>query len=78
MSIHSSAIRRTQSMSSIMERAAALGWADELSKMDSRDCLKDHPYIGKFCQTDITDRGKIFSNYAVLYSLTRLSSSLSS
>ena len=68
MLIHSSVIRCTQSMYSIMERVTALGWADELSKMDYPDCLKDHPYIGKFCQTDITDRGNFFQFTQFIFS----------
>ena len=68
--IHSSVVRCTQSMYSIMERVTALGWADELSKTDS---LKDHPYIGKFGQTDITDRSKFFQ-FTQCHILTRLSS----
>ena len=43
-----------------MERVTALGWADELSKMDSPDGLKDDPCIGRFCQKDITSRGNFF------------------
>ena len=45
---------------SVMERVTALGWADELSKMDSPDLFKDDPYIQRFCQKDITGRGNFF------------------
>ena len=45
-----------------MERVTALGWADELSKMDYPDCLKNDPYIVRFCQKDITDRGNFYQS----------------
>jgi len=47
-------------MHSITERAKALGWADELSKMNPFDGLVDDPYIEKTCQKEITDRGNFF------------------
>ena len=45
-----------------MERVTALGWANELSKMGSPDCLKEDPYIRRFCQKDITGRGNFFQS----------------
>jgi hypothetical protein len=45
-----------------MERVTALGWADELSKMDSPDYLKDDPYIGRFCQKEFTGRGNFIQS----------------
>lgn len=45
-----------------MERVSALGWADELSKMDSPDELKYDPCIERFCQKDITGRGNFFQS----------------
>ena len=43
-----------------MERVTTLGWADELSKMDSSDCLKDDPCIQRFYQKEIMGRGNCF------------------
>ena len=40
----------------------ALGWADELSKMGSPDCLKDEPHIESLCQKDISGRGNFFQS----------------
>lgn len=41
-----------------MERVKALGWADELSKMNPHNhSLENDTYIEKTCQKDITDRG---------------------
>jgi hypothetical protein len=47
-----------------MERAKALGWADELSKMDYSEVFQDDPQVQKFCQNlkGITGRGNFFQS----------------
>jgi hypothetical protein len=42
-----------------MERVTALGWADELSKMEYPEDFKDDPHLKKFCQKEFTGRGNI-------------------
>ena len=54
---------------SIMERVKTLGWADELSKMNSfARRLEDDSHIEKICQKDVTARGNAFNLRNAIFS----------
>jgi hypothetical protein len=57
-----------------MKRVTALGWADELSKMDYPDHFKDDPHIQRFYQKEITGRGNFFQSTQCYIFLTNLDS----